>query len=174
MKSTRLHDDDSAYRKALGDDFAKMSREFAANGLLSTESNMFSINPGMSYVSEDVAKVAPAFWNPKTAPGKGKLTATKKTTKETASRPITNKVDRWAPYERRNWSHVGTGALARSSERSSTLSAHSPSADVHHPNLLCSPPCSPRCLLSMLLSPLLTASAKDKEKVPQARSHPSR
>ena len=62
----KWHDDNSAYRKALGDDFQKMSREFAMNGLMSTESNLLAISPSMSYVSDDVAKASPDFWNPKT------------------------------------------------------------------------------------------------------------
>lgn len=81
----KTHGDNSAYQKALGDDFPKMNREFASNGLLSMESNMFNINPAMSYVADDVAKVAPAFWNPKSAPSKGKLTAAKKESKESAT-----------------------------------------------------------------------------------------
>jgi hypothetical protein len=63
----KLHDDNSAYRTALGDDFQKMNHEFALNGLLSTESNLLAISPSMSYVSEEVAKAAPDFWNPKTS-----------------------------------------------------------------------------------------------------------
>jgi len=62
----KWHGEGSAYQKALGDDFAKTNREFAANGLMSTESNMFAISPTMSYVSEEVAKDSPNFWNPKT------------------------------------------------------------------------------------------------------------
>jgi hypothetical protein len=62
----KLHGDDSAYRKALGDDFAKTNREFSANGLMSVETNLFAISPSMSFVSDEVAKAAPDFWNPKT------------------------------------------------------------------------------------------------------------
>lgn len=61
----KLHGDDSAYRKALGEDFSKMNREFAATGLMSAESNIFAISPSMSFVSAEVAQAAPDFWTPK-------------------------------------------------------------------------------------------------------------
>ena len=68
----KWHADDSAYRKALGDDFAAKNREFAQKGLMSTESDMFAISPSMSWVSENTAKVDPAFWNPKPVMAKAK------------------------------------------------------------------------------------------------------
>ncbi len=68
----KWHGDDSAYQKALGDDFRKMSREFAATGLISTETNLLAINPKMSYVSQETAKAAPDFWNPKAVAVKAK------------------------------------------------------------------------------------------------------
>jgi hypothetical protein len=80
----KTHGEDSSYRKALGDDFQKMNREFALNGLVYMETNMFSINPAMSWVGEDVAKMAPTFWNQRPSPTR-KLTAAKKDQKETAT-----------------------------------------------------------------------------------------
>ena len=68
----KWHADDSAYRKALGDDFAARNREFAQKGLMSSESDMFAISPSMSWVSENTAKLDPTFWNPKTAMAKAK------------------------------------------------------------------------------------------------------
>jgi hypothetical protein len=77
----KWHGEGSAYQKALGEDFAKTNREFAANGLMSVESNMFAISPTMSYVSEEVAKDSPNFWNPKTT----SVAASKKKGKEEAA-----------------------------------------------------------------------------------------
>lgn len=68
----KLHGDGSAYRKALGEDLAKMNRDFAQNGLISGQTDMFSINPRMSYVSESTAKLAPDFWMSKAALAKAK------------------------------------------------------------------------------------------------------
>jgi hypothetical protein len=79
----KLHDDGSAYQKALGEDFAKMNRDFAQNGLISVQNDMFSISPKMSYVSESTAKLAPDFWLSKTALAKAKAPMAKPaTTKE--------------------------------------------------------------------------------------------
>lgn len=68
----KWHEKDSAYQKALGEDFPKMNREFAMNGLQSVENNMFAISPEMSWVSEQTAKADPKFWNPKPAVAKSK------------------------------------------------------------------------------------------------------
>ncbi len=68
----KLHEEGSEYRKALGDDFQKMSREFAQSGLMSAESDIFAISPKMSYVSEQTAKLAPDFWLSKAALAKAK------------------------------------------------------------------------------------------------------
>ena len=68
----KLHGEDSAYRKALGEDFTKMNREFAQNGLISVQNDMFAIDPKMSYVSEETAKLAPGFWMSKTALAKAR------------------------------------------------------------------------------------------------------
>lgn len=72
----KLHGDGSAYQKNLSEDFQKMNREFAQNGLISVQNDMFSINPKMSYVSESTAKLAPDFWLSKTALAKAKPPAT--------------------------------------------------------------------------------------------------
>ncbi len=71
----KLHGDDSAYRKALGEDFAKTNREFAQNGLISVQNDLFAISQKMSYVSENTAKLAPDFWLTKSVQAKAKSTS---------------------------------------------------------------------------------------------------
>ena len=71
----KTHGEGSDYQKALGEDFQKTSREFALNGLASAESDVFAINPKMSYVSENTAKLDPGFWHPKTEVAKTKSAA---------------------------------------------------------------------------------------------------
>lgn len=66
----KLHAEGSDYRKALGDDFPQKARDFDAAALVSSETQLFSIDPHMSFVSDEVAKVAPAFWRPKTEAAK--------------------------------------------------------------------------------------------------------
>jgi hypothetical protein len=68
----KLHGDGSEYRKALGEDFQKMNREFQQSGLMSIENDMFAISPKMSYVSEATVKLAPDFWLSKTALAKAR------------------------------------------------------------------------------------------------------
>lgn len=62
----KLHGDGSEYRKALGDDFMQKAREFNSSNLVSMETQLFSIDPHMSFVSDEVASAAPSFWHPKT------------------------------------------------------------------------------------------------------------
>jgi hypothetical protein len=61
----KLHAEGSDYRKALGDDFPQKARDFDSAALVSSETQLFTIDPRMSFVSDEVAKVAPAFWRPK-------------------------------------------------------------------------------------------------------------
>jgi hypothetical protein len=61
--------------EAMGADGMKKLGELSAAALVSIETNMFSINPHMSYVSDEVAASAPDFWRPKAdgaAAGKAK------------------------------------------------------------------------------------------------------
>lgn len=66
----KIHND--AYRATLGADFDKKSKEFALNGVAMGESNLFAINPKMSYVSDDTASADMSFWRPKPAMAKAK------------------------------------------------------------------------------------------------------
>jgi hypothetical protein len=52
--------------EAMGADGMKKLGELSAAALVSIETNLFSINPHMSYVSDEVAASAPDFWRPKT------------------------------------------------------------------------------------------------------------
>jgi hypothetical protein len=62
----KLHADGSDYRKALGDDFQQKARDFQTNAQVSSETQLFNVDPHMSFVSNEVADVAPSFWRPKT------------------------------------------------------------------------------------------------------------
>lgn len=57
--------------EAMGADGMKKLSELSAAALESIETNLFSINPHMSYVSDDVANTAPDFWRPKAEGGTG-------------------------------------------------------------------------------------------------------
>ncbi len=59
----KIHGKD--FREALGADFMKKVTEFSDHGIATVESNLYSINPKMSYMSDDVVASAPDFWRPK-------------------------------------------------------------------------------------------------------------
>lgn len=67
-----------AYRDAIGEDGGKKLGDLARNGIISTETNIFSFNPKMSYPSKETVAVDPAFWAPKPkAPAPAKAAAEK-------------------------------------------------------------------------------------------------
>jgi hypothetical protein len=53
--------------EAMGEDTMKKVRELVAASIESSQTNLFSFEPKMSYVSPEWAKADPAFWAPKTA-----------------------------------------------------------------------------------------------------------
>jgi hypothetical protein len=55
------------FMEAMGADGMKKLGELSAAALVSIETNLFSINPHMSYVSDEVAASASDFWRPKAA-----------------------------------------------------------------------------------------------------------
>lgn len=55
------------FRAALGEDGAKQMRELFASAVDSSRSELYAINPKMSYVSDDWVKGDPDFWKPKAA-----------------------------------------------------------------------------------------------------------
>jgi hypothetical protein len=69
MKSAAEIDQSFTQRKdfiqAMGEDGMKKLGELEASAVESIESNMFSFNPRMSYVSEEFVKADPDFWKPK-------------------------------------------------------------------------------------------------------------
>jgi hypothetical protein len=70
-KSASEIDDDFSHYKdfgmAMGEDGMKKLDEASANSIESSESQIFMINPRMSYVGEDLIKGDPDFWKPKMA-----------------------------------------------------------------------------------------------------------
>ena len=69
-KSASEIDDDFSHYKdfgmAMGEDGMKKLDEASANSIESSESQIFQINPNMSYVGDDLIKADP-FWKPKAA-----------------------------------------------------------------------------------------------------------
>jgi hypothetical protein len=53
------------FMDAMGADGMRKLNDLSAAAIESVESNLFSINPHMSYVPDDVANSAPDFWRPK-------------------------------------------------------------------------------------------------------------
>ena len=51
----------------MGEDGMKKLRELTAATVESSQTNLFSFNPRMSYVGEDFIKADPDFWKPKPA-----------------------------------------------------------------------------------------------------------
>ena len=65
------------FSDALGEDGMKRLGELAAAAVESSQSNLFTINPHMSYAPEEWIKADPAFWKPKTSMAEGKKPAAK-------------------------------------------------------------------------------------------------
>lgn len=69
--STAEVDRDFAQEKdfmaAMGDEGMKKLEEISAAAIESSETNLFAINPRMSYVPDELVKADPGFWNPKPA-----------------------------------------------------------------------------------------------------------
>jgi hypothetical protein len=57
--------DGSAFEKSMSADEMKKLRDLTAASIESTESNLVSFNPKMSYVPDSWANVDPSFWNQK-------------------------------------------------------------------------------------------------------------
>lgn len=53
------------FSDALGDDGMKKLEEISAAAIETSETQLFAIDPRMSYVGDDVAAADPGFWNPK-------------------------------------------------------------------------------------------------------------
>jgi hypothetical protein len=66
-----------AYRDAIGEDGAKKLRELASAGVISSETNIYALNPKMSYPSKETVAVDPAFWAPKPKAPAAKTAAAK-------------------------------------------------------------------------------------------------
>ncbi len=58
---------DAKFMAAMGEDGMKRLSELSASAIESSESQLFSFNPRMSYVGEDWIKADPDFWKPKSA-----------------------------------------------------------------------------------------------------------
>jgi len=60
------------FAAAMGEDGMKKLSALSAAAIESSETNLFAINPKMSYVGEDMVKADPEFWRPKaSAPAAG-------------------------------------------------------------------------------------------------------
>jgi hypothetical protein len=70
------------FSDALGEDGMKQFAELSAAALESSETNLFTFNPRMSYVSEDWIKADPEFWKPKVS-----MAESKKPTAKPAEKP---------------------------------------------------------------------------------------
>ncbi|MDP9337843.1 MAG: hypothetical protein M3P45_03130 [Acidobacteriota bacterium] len=57
---------DKQFMDAMGTEGMKKLSELSAAAIESVETNLFSMNPHMSYVSDEMAAQAPDFWRPKT------------------------------------------------------------------------------------------------------------
>jgi hypothetical protein len=53
------------FEEAMGAEGMRKLGELSASSIESSETNLFAINPKISYVPDDVAKSAPEFWRPK-------------------------------------------------------------------------------------------------------------
>jgi hypothetical protein len=65
------------FSDALGEEGMKKMAELSAAAIESSQSNLFTINPRMSYVSEDWIKADPEFWKPKLSMAESKKPAEK-------------------------------------------------------------------------------------------------
>jgi hypothetical protein len=61
------YSEEKKFRDALGDDGMKEMRDLFAQAVDSSQSELFSINPKQSYVSDEWIKSDPSFWKPKPA-----------------------------------------------------------------------------------------------------------
>jgi hypothetical protein len=61
---------DKKFAEAMGADGMKKLGELSAAAIESLEVNLFTMNPHMSYVSDEMAAQAPDFWRPKATPAK--------------------------------------------------------------------------------------------------------
>ncbi len=70
---------DKEFEKAIGEEGMKKLNELSARAIESSGTNLFAINPRMSYAADEWVKADPEFWKPKTAaaPAAGKKTAAK-------------------------------------------------------------------------------------------------
>lgn len=75
------------YRAAIGEDGSKKLRELTTAGILSSETNIFSFSPKMSYPSKEMAAADPDFWTPKTKAAAKPAAATKKEGEKLAAKP---------------------------------------------------------------------------------------
>lgn len=69
---------DKDFMAAMGEEGMKKLDELAAASVESSESNLFMLNPHMSYVSDEWMKADPDFWKPKPAAAAAKKPAEKK------------------------------------------------------------------------------------------------
>jgi hypothetical protein len=74
--------DMKAFSDSLGEDGMKKLSELTAVTIDSSETNLFSFNPRMSYTSEEWIKADPDFWKPKAS-----MAETKKPSKKPAEKP---------------------------------------------------------------------------------------
>jgi hypothetical protein len=58
---------DKQFKAAMGEEGMKKLSELAAAAIESSQTNLFTFNPRMSYVSDDWVKADPEFWAPKPA-----------------------------------------------------------------------------------------------------------
>ena len=68
----------SDFMAAMGDEGMKKLEEISAAAIESSETNLFAIDPRMSYVPEELSKADPGFWNPKAMPAAGHKKAVEK------------------------------------------------------------------------------------------------
>jgi len=71
------------FGSAMGEDNMKKLEELSAASIESSETNLFTFNPKMSYVSDDWVKADPDFWKPK--PAAAPAAAPKKPTDKTGT-----------------------------------------------------------------------------------------
>jgi hypothetical protein len=64
---------DPAFAEAMGESGMKKLGELSALSIESSEDNLFTFNPKMSYVPDEWIKTGPDFWRPKPAPSAAKL-----------------------------------------------------------------------------------------------------
>lgn len=83
MKSMKEMDagNEKAVMAALGEENGKKLQMLERESIMSSESNLYTVNPKMSYVSKELAAADPEFWTPKP---KATKAATKPAAKENA------------------------------------------------------------------------------------------